>query len=234
MINLDSLAIEVTRRCNMNCPHCMRGKSENKNISKRILKTALQEVSEIGTLIFTGGEPSLNVKAIRDTLDICKYNDIYVDSFYVITNGKEVTDDFISVLLDWYDYITEYGGATYRCGVALSKDCFHEEINPDNERKLRELPFFTEDKFIDWNRTPPLRLGNAKKIGIKTKKPCRIVPSDISNYIYFDKDDCIVSDAVISLTVDGIFLIGCDYEYKEVLNYSIGSATDPEWYQSIL
>ena len=45
----------------------------------------------LGTLdgiVFSGGEPSLNLDAIEYTLEVCKKNRIPVDAFYIVTNSK--------------------------------------------------------------------------------------------------------------------------------------------------
>ena len=36
-IAVENLAIELTRKCNLKCNHCMRGNAENKEISDKIL-----------------------------------------------------------------------------------------------------------------------------------------------------------------------------------------------------
>ena len=34
-VELNSMAIEVTRRCNMACPHCLRGEAQGINIDTK-------------------------------------------------------------------------------------------------------------------------------------------------------------------------------------------------------
>lgn len=36
-IEYDSLVLEVTRRCNMNCAHCIRGETENIDMQHEVL-----------------------------------------------------------------------------------------------------------------------------------------------------------------------------------------------------
>ena len=61
---LDNIAIEVTRKCNMGCEHCLRGNAQNMDIDFGYIDSFLNDVSSIGTITFSGGEPALNVEAI--------------------------------------------------------------------------------------------------------------------------------------------------------------------------
>ena len=62
-LSFANLAIEVTRKCNMHCAHCMRGDAQNADISEGKLSKFLSQVNFIGSLTITGGEPTLNVNA---------------------------------------------------------------------------------------------------------------------------------------------------------------------------
>lgn len=66
-IRIDSLILEVTRRCNMCCPHCLRGDAENMDADIDLIPQIFEGITEVGTLTFSGGEPSLNTKYIRRT-----------------------------------------------------------------------------------------------------------------------------------------------------------------------
>lgn len=58
-IYVNYLAIEVTRRCNMKCEHCLRGDAQNLDISTAVLSGIAKHIHP-ASVIFTGGEPSLN------------------------------------------------------------------------------------------------------------------------------------------------------------------------------
>ena len=55
------LAIEITRRCNLNCLFCGKGKSQNLDITKEIIDKTLDEMDGvyINNLRISGGEPTL-------------------------------------------------------------------------------------------------------------------------------------------------------------------------------
>ena len=100
----DSLAVEVTRRCNMHCAHCLRGEAENKDISYEVMDALLRHVDGIGVVTFTGGEPSLNCRAIDQFRELCLKYDISVNGFYIVTNGKENVEELAVASLRWYTY----------------------------------------------------------------------------------------------------------------------------------
>lgn len=86
-IELENLIIEVTRRCNLSCAHCLRGAQQRMNINREHIEQLLSNVCYIGNITFTGGEPTLYLKGIEDTLDVIDKNGITVNSFYIATNG---------------------------------------------------------------------------------------------------------------------------------------------------
>lgn len=61
----NQLIIEVTRRCNMECGHCLRGDAQNADILLSAIDGVLDQTEAIGRLIITGGEPTLNLEAIQ-------------------------------------------------------------------------------------------------------------------------------------------------------------------------
>lgn len=106
-IRIDQLVIEITRECNAACKHCLRGKQEKVKIKKNDIKTLLSQVEGVRSITFSGGEPTLNIKAIRDTLNIVKELKVPVDSIYVVTNGIKYSKGLVRVMNDWLQYCIE-------------------------------------------------------------------------------------------------------------------------------
>ena len=82
----NSVFIEVTRRCNMCCAHCLRGDAESIDIQEKYIDAFLDSFETeayISSLTFTGGEISLNIPAIRYTLKAVKERGIAVGSFLI-------------------------------------------------------------------------------------------------------------------------------------------------------
>lgn len=103
-MRIDSLVIEVTRKCNAKCKHCLRGPAQNINIETEYIDKLLDEVNEIGTITFSGGEPSLNIEAIRHTFNEIVKRDIYVGSVFIATNAMKYSLGLVRVMNDWFQY----------------------------------------------------------------------------------------------------------------------------------
>lgn len=206
LLHIDSLCIEVTRRCNMSCEHCLRGDAQNIDITDEILNNTLSNITSINTITFTGGEPTLNIKAIANTLEICKKNNIDVDHIYIVTNGKNITDEFIHILIEWYLYCDNIDDLF---GVALSQDPFHEDINPENIRKLQALRFFNiEDKKTNYDYGL-INEGRAKNITSYIARDLNTTPT-----IYGSKTDKLsIYEPSIYIAANGDIKIDCDWAY---------------------
>ena len=133
---INELVIEITRRCNLACQHCLRGEPQNVDISDETINKALEGITGIGTITFTGGEPSLAVDRIQYIYKQIKKRGIDLGGFYVVTNGKIASRELMNVLIDLYaivDYIEEGIG-----GLVISKDQYHEYELPEEERKAAD------------------------------------------------------------------------------------------------
>ena len=78
-VGLSILQIEVTNKCNLNCPHCFyyengeNGTDFNDLISEKTIDKIFDDtigISNIITLNFTGGEPLLAEEKIIYTLNL--------------------------------------------------------------------------------------------------------------------------------------------------------------------
>lgn len=206
-INADELMLEVTQRCNMNCAHCLRGDARNVDMTKEIVDKALKDVEYIGCIIFTGGEPTLNIPIIKYTLDYCKEHRIDVNTFFIATNGKAVTLDFIALIIDWYAYIDKCGGECDMCEVALSTDNFHESIPQSNINLLSILSIFSsESKNSDFTKYALLNEGRARNLGPEWKK------RDLSCYGFEGEvsDDTIFTQSIVYISANGDVKNNCD------------------------
>lgn len=64
-IVFNQLTVEITRKCNMACAHCLRGDAENVDLTNMDIDGVLDQAEAIGRLIITGGEPLLNLRAMQ-------------------------------------------------------------------------------------------------------------------------------------------------------------------------
>ena len=222
-INIYSLSIEITRQCNMCCIHCMRGDAENINLDPNILNSFLKQVKDITTLTITGGEPSLVPEIMIKLLRKFQKYKVDVGNIYIVTNGKKITNKFITACIEWYLYCYD----NEISAVCTSKDMFHEPVWPDNIKKLEALSFFNNrDKNTDFTKTHVLNIGRAKTLHLpnvtKNDRP------------YFEEIECETIDehtievcsGNITVTTNGDILSQCDYAYNETDAIKIGDVND--------
>lgn len=224
-MDIYNLVIETTRRCNMACAHCLRGDSENKDMDFDTLLPFLQHVSSISTITFSGGEPTLNVPIMEQTLSYVKEHDIPVYGFYIVTNGKIIPDEFLTTVIKWYAYCTVCGADEYSCGISLSKDNFHTEIPYENESILKGFSFYRDDKTTNFKKTPLIPRGNA--LYLDTREFKTRIHEDEENIRIDDFDETTdtyqLSDATVYISVNGDILADCDYSYEEMENIAVGN-----------
>lgn len=148
-----NLTLEITRRCNMKCAHCLRGGAQRINMPSEIAQTALRRFDRIGTITFTGGEPLLNAREIINTLQYARWNGIEIESFYIVTNGTIFHEDLMDELYYLYDASMD----KEICCISISQDMYHDEFQREsiwrNTQKYEMFPFFyLQDKRMENSR----------------------------------------------------------------------------------
>lgn len=102
-----SLAFDITRRCNLNCDFCYKGKSQNDDITKEVIDKTLDNIKEerIEILSILGGEPTLNIPMIEYLIDGIINRGIYVYSISMFTNGLICDESILPVLTKAREYL---------------------------------------------------------------------------------------------------------------------------------
>lgn len=162
--SIDNLIIEVTRRCNMACPHCMRGDAQKMDLDIEHVRRLFDRVSEIHTLTFTGGEPSLVPHIIDEIIEEARARGINIGNFYIATNGKDVSAEFSQVLMKLWWYCSDNEISS----VDISNDAYHE-YDPDYLEKLSALRFVgkrTDEDYKDY-RGSMISMGRAAYMGTR-------------------------------------------------------------------
>lgn len=225
---VSDVAIEITRRCNMNCAHCMRGEPENCDISEEVIDRFLQGIHSIGTLVLTGGEISLNISGIKHITKRIREWKIPVSSAYLVTNGKQVTDEFMLAIMDLY-LATEMDELS--C-LAVSRDQFHEPIPPNNLQKLSLIRFFDKGAHNwDFTKSPLINLGRARNITDSQYEKREPRYEELSGEID-GENQCWVNSTMVC-TVHGDILSDCDYEYANVAPIFITNVMREDWVDDI-
>lgn len=246
-IKIQDLILEVTRRCNMKCAHCLRGDAEALDMPEQLIDRLLADVDEISELVFSGGEPFLNVDIMRYTLEYVKEHEIPVYNIYVVTNGKEVKDEYLQVMDDWMIYLMRcfykadefLPEDTYMpmtgddlmaelnySGVSISRDIYHEAIPVENYLKWRTRSYYSSAKERGTEHYDLVNEGRAQENGIGSRE--RVIPF----YITIDEDGVSVDQLYIS--ADGSTVADCDLSYESVEERSIGNVMEESLYDILV
>ena len=159
-MKINSIMLEITDRCNLNCSHCMNRPDSKKQ------ETSLDKIDElfkrfsqhdVEKIYLTGGEPMLH-KSIYDIVRLCKKYDTF--SFVITTNGLLLTEELMRIIED-------QGNVTLQFSVdGVSKETY-EFLRGENtyERFISKLKI--------WDQSS-LRQGLARTC--VTKKNFREIP----------------------------------------------------------
>lgn len=205
-INVYSLVVEVTRQCNLNCDHCLRGDAQDLVMKPKTVQDILAAVDRIDHVTFTGGEPALYPEVIDRFMHEADAAGKLPTSFYVVTNGTVNQLELARVLLRWYPFMD----CEEAIGVSISVDQFH-----DNEHRgadyLKGLSFYRDDK----NMSGTTRLwwvldrGRAHENGIG----CNHRPV---NALSYECDDDGITLDMLYVAANGKIAWDCDLDYESI------------------
>lgn len=215
-MNIDTLIIEVTRKCNFTCGHCLRGPAQNKSISFEVADKLLSQISSIGTLTFSGGEPSLNVPFMRYFLDKAREKGVDIGNFYLATNGGKSSgsDDFIHLLMDLYLYCSD----NEISAVDVSNDDWHDMNEKDENAiaRLQCLRFANIKGRLDYRHV--IAEGRGKTLnelnGVEDGR--KIKPDELYREEATIQGECYVNAL-------GDIIPGCDFSYCRQAKVKLGN-----------
>lgn len=213
---IENLILEVTRKCNMSCAHCMRGNAEELDLSFSTIQPLLDRLDGIGTITFTGGEPTLHIPVMKETLNYCQEKEIPIYNFYIVTNGKQISDEFLLFLLHLYQYCYEHNDEVNEfSGLALSKDDFHEPIPSKNQALLSAFTFYhPQEKANDFTKVPIVPTGRALSLPNDIYNVLDHIPDTyIPDITEFD-DNISINDGDCYITAKGDITFNCNTSYQ--------------------
>lgn len=245
----------------MACSHCLRGDAENVDMDRKLIEQIFSQTDHIGILIFSGGEPGLCPDSILFALECAKKYEVYVGYVYIVTNGKEVSDEFLHACREWHIYCMgcEYGTTgfwadfrmskriidrlqtesdTTGCVVALSMDPYHEDIPVDNIIRLSSLPILKTDKYNEFIKDRGiLDEGRARENGIGDPRIQRSYAySEQASILTFDdisEDGMYAYVEELYINAEGGILKYCDYSYISQEDYILGRISDT-WAEDLI
>lgn len=179
-IHVESLAINITNICNMDCEFCLRDGSRQGKLDLALIPKIFKGISKVDTLTLTGGEPSMYpeaVKAITDYL-VSHKDDIQIDGMFIATNGKVYCQELVdAVKTMMYLYMERnfgdgsmdysscrfirniYEDMRYSFSIAVSMDAYHEPIDQTNYIKYLTSGVYSEVKERDFSNGGVLSRG---------------------------------------------------------------------------
>jgi len=144
------LGIELTRRCNEKCAHCLRGDALDVDLSKEIIDSLFDnnDIRLIENLLLSGGEPTMNGQALSYLVDKIIEKRVVIGTYRVIINGTYYDPLFGDAIKRLHEYIDRVGWnklynvmyANSFGRIGISQDQYHKEVKQEVLDKLNELP----------------------------------------------------------------------------------------------
>jgi len=219
-IYVDNLVLEITRRCNMKCRHCMRGPARRLDMDKQVINRILGQIDQLSSVTITGGEPSLNVPAIVQFKDWLWMYRKRIQSFYVVSNGKKNSQALCKALLDLYMF-TDQDYDEGMTTLAMSRDQYHEGLKIP--RAFQALSFFkpeAKSKDIPWEAI--LDEGRAHENGLGSNKR-------ENKWSFLDDDmdaDGTLRVELVNISANGNVNPTCDLSYARADKESSGNVLE--------
>lgn len=153
------IMFELTRRCNMQCSHCLRGDAEGKDMSEHTMSAALRMFgSSMSQISMGGGEITLKPKLLASFLQQIYWSHIstgYLEPTWFVTNGKRLLKQ-MEPYMEGDPYNDEYEGSENTelvevlikysnlipINLAVSTDSWHDV---DAERRHRHVEAIFEE-----------------------------------------------------------------------------------------
>lgn len=204
-LSIYSMIIELTRRCDLKCAHCLRGPQENADLTRHTIGNALRGVDYISCLTLTGGEPSLNPKAIRWVAEEIRCSSTRVDSWYIVTNGARVNRRFLSAVEE-LDRACD-NSDRMMSALAMSHGFYHGE----RDTAWYRMQEWSEETGIRIERRTDsehvINMGRAGGFGFR---PVGFPRVQIEVY----GDDISLVEAEAYVTTRGVVYPSCDLSYE--------------------
>ncbi len=203
-MELNNLVIEVTRKCNIKCEHCLRGNAQNKVLDTKYIDTLLDQVTYISNICFTGGEPSLATEVCEYTLSLIKERQIGIGFFFIATNGVNVPEEFVIFCLKLYNHCDEKD----MCEIAISNDTYHRNQANYSMSLFDGLKFAqlrNEDQNYSYRGGANL-IPEGRAVDFGARRNQLHAPKIKT------KDD--FNETEIYLNCNGDIIGGCDWSYK--------------------
>lgn len=203
-----NLVLELTRKCNAKCIHCLRGNAQNLTMSQEVVDAVFSKIDRVSALTLTGGEPSLAVSVMKKIVEAIKNYRTEVDSFFVVTNGKIASRSMMHALVDLYTLIDN--SEPEMTGLVVSGDPYHDEV--EVPKIYQALTFFRSNRHGPTKEEYVIREGRAEFNGIGGRDPEKNSGWTIRRY-----DDSVdISEGEFYVAANGNVVSCCDLSYARI------------------
>lgn len=118
------IEIELTRRCNKICAHCLRGDAQDVTITKEIIDAVIEDVKECTHIYVGGGEPLLEPEMLFYLLDQVAKN-LNTFALEITTNGSILNSAVVDALENFCNTPTSDRKTKRRVQLTISSDKYH-------------------------------------------------------------------------------------------------------------
>lgn len=251
MLIFNELILEVTRRCNMECAHCLRGDYQNKDMSREVITEIRSKINGVGDLTLSGGEPTIAIEVLENIAQMLEFPySPEVNFMFMATNGKTIKRGLFNIM----ERIIMQCSDPHECRICLSNDEYHTEFLPrfsNWEKWIKWGEKFTKENWHTfngqnivsqkhlWGTSPHTRTDSPFDIvSYSSFNPIRMgrlyYSTELSEYKPNNQVDIIKENdyievfAELYVTVDGDIILGCDYSYNMMEDVKIASIFDSE------
>lgn len=204
-----SIIIEVTRWCNLECYHCLRGQRQRMRQTYQNMSSFLGHFKYVDTVTFTGGEPTLAPDIIGLFIDASRNLNVGIGNYYIATNAERITRKFLNV----WERLHHWCDDNDISSVDISNDQFH--CGNSDKYKIMDfaeghgLPY--QLKYDKWkpDYEDCISEGRAENW---SKKVVEKTP-----FLYrMEEDDDLLSysEGELYLNCKGNVIHGCDWSFK--------------------
>lgn len=221
IMEISNLMIELTRKCNMKCKHCLRGTPQCVSLRREALKNIFENVEYIGALQFTGGEPLLALYQMRQIVDYLKWANIEIGYFWVKTNGTIFSKAFLKYLQELQNRTNEPD----MCCMEFSLDQYHNNKYKNVIHEYQNYEY--EYTFIKASENLQSKYNKIYRI-IKEGRAKRLRQYEVyefdkpSFYDGWNADDY-DADNMIYVSANGNVMTDCNLSFNSIDKYSFGN-----------
>lgn len=232
-----NMNIEITRKCNFACEHCMRGDAQNITITKEIIDRIFEEIQDVkGFINLTGGEPLIAIDMIEyfvNKLIESKWEPSFLG---FVTNGNVVSSN--QKIIDLLCRLAEK--KNIKCSIGISIDEFHTKFDKENATAKLTYDFFIDELkkrnkytteptkgkvFIEYQETHDnfKSIGRFEKYKFEKHPTLNVIPCLKNQNSHFIDIENNTIHCLISILANGDICNISDYSYEEIKNLSIGN-----------